>query len=150
MKLFHNPRMYFFVLALTGAALLVLISCGAPLQTALTMKQNGKATTYSLPFDQTYTAMRTALRWSSDQLIEDHKEQNYVLSLAALSSRSTGYNEYCIIWFDSLAQSETRVTLLTSSMAGGISRRDFVENLQRYMDYAAKLTKEGKPLPIMP
>jgi hypothetical protein len=83
-------------------------------------------------------------------LIEDHKEQNYVLSLAALSSRSTGYNEYCIIWFDSLAQSETRVTLLTSSMAGGISRRDFVENLQRYMDYAAKLTKEGKPLPIMP
>jgi hypothetical protein len=150
MKPLNTARMLFVALALTATASLILTSCSAPLRSALVMKQKGLSTTYPIPYDQAYTAMRTALRWSSDYgIVEDHKELGYVLLMSAISTRYGTTQHYDIIWLDAVGSTDTQVTLLTSGMTMGFDQMR-VGQLQGYMDYAAKLTKEGKPLPIMP
>lgn len=148
MKMLNNARKNALALVLAAISLFALSSCAAPLRTALTMKPRGLSTTYPLSYDQTYTAMRAALRWSSDYgIIEDHKEQGYLFSIATVSSRYGTSLYYDIIWLDFIADTETRVTILTSGMTAGVSTAQL--ELQQNMDYAARLLKDGKPLPIM-
>jgi hypothetical protein len=90
MKPSNNARMLFFAVVLTVISSMMLNSCGATLREALTMKDQGLKATYPLSYDQTYTAMRTALVWllaGSRTNIEEHKEQGCLLVGAGGDSR---------------------------------------------------------------
>lgn len=113
------------------------------------MKTSGSSVTYALAYDQTYTAMRTALRWSSDGTLEDHRDQGYVL-VNSVSRYRGGSPHYSIIWLDSLSGGEIMVTALTDAMLEGMSyNRNSQYELFYNMNYAVKTVKSGKPLPIM-
>jgi hypothetical protein len=145
MNTIRIPRI---VLVAALASAFMLHSCAVSLRQALTMKNQGDVITYPLPYEQTYTAMRTALRWSSNGVLEDHKDQGYVLMNDTHSAGKYGstWQDCTIVWLDSVSTSETKVTVLLNRF--GIRDNIKIE-LYNNMNYAVELTKAGKPLPIM-
>jgi hypothetical protein len=162
------------LLLLSCSCGVIFSSCAIPLSTALTMKEYGVSRVYPLSFEQTYTTARTALRWAAERTallrradvytIEDYQEQGYLLKITSdvnsfrSINRNTTSFDYTIIWCDQISPNETKVTIMTCEMASVIQRSprfpfkpmDYVEDLQYLLDYGMKLTKDGKPLPILP
>ncbi|TAE24370.1 MAG: hypothetical protein EAZ92_13355 [Candidatus Kapaibacterium sp.] len=140
---------------------LVLLSftlngCFITLREALLMKSQGQKTMVPLSYNDAYTATRTALRWSSDDPLEDHKEQGYVMLLMNTRYRSTTYQRFQIVWLDSLSANETELTILTSGMAANpernvleLNEKPSIWEIQRNISYAVSCMQAGKPLPIM-
>jgi hypothetical protein len=121
-------------------------------QEVLAKKSLGQTNIYALPYDQAYTAARAALRWSSDDAIEDHSEEGYILSLGGTIRRygkvKYSIQRYNIIWLDIVDSTKTNATIVTSDMVFEQEKsRSFAMNIRDNMDYAAQLLKDGKPLP---
>jgi hypothetical protein len=127
---------------------LVIGGC-ANISDALKAKDEGTVTTYPVGFDQAWNIARTVLRWEDAETIEEHKEENYMVTTVGQNFVSAG--SIVAVWADPVDKSHTKVTIVTkrkvqTNIATGLTETTFHQRFEQ----AVGIVKSGKPLPSSP
>ncbi|MEO8167265.1 MAG: hypothetical protein ABI623_03400 [bacterium] len=125
----------------------LLPSC-ASISDAIKAKDDGTAMNYPVTFDQGWKAALKVLRWVDAETIEEHKDENYMVTTIGGDFVSSG--SVVAVWVEPLNKS-VKVTCVTkrkisTNLATGLTETTFHKRFQQAVD----LIKAGKPLPADP
>ena len=123
----------------------VVAGC-ANISDALKAKDEGSVTTYNVDFEQAWKIARTVLRWEDAETIEEHKDENYMVTTVGQNFVSAG--SVVAVWVEPADKSNTKVTIVTkrkmqTNIATGLTESTF----HRRYAQAVDIVKTGKTLP---
>jgi predicted small secreted protein len=109
-------------------------------------KADGVAVTYPVDKDRAWDIAKKVLDWQGAGELEEHREQNYILTSTSMNLIS--YGSVVGVWFDPIGKESTKVTVLTRrrvaiNLAPGMRESRFHD----YYGYAVKEVKAGRTLP---
>ncbi len=118
----------------------MLVGCVTTIRDVLSGKEKGITMQYALPVDKAYKVAYTVLRWSSDGLIEDHREEGYLLT-----ANGKYQSQLIAVWFDSVRVDTTAITFVA---ANGVISQKREQKLHSYYQEAVQKIRAGEKLPI--
>jgi len=127
----------------------IIVAGCANISDALKAKDEGTVTTYPVGFDQAWNIARTVLRWEDAETIEEHKDENYMVTTVGQNFVSAG--SVVAVWVEPTGNSNTKVTIVTkrkmqTNIATGLTETTFHKRFEQ----AVGIVKSGKPLPSSP
>lgn len=127
---------------------LLFFSC-ASMSDVLKSKDEGTANVYPVSQDQAWEISVSVLRWEDCETIEEHRNQNYMLTTVGQNFVSSG--SLVGVWVEPSDDDNTKVTIVTkrkvqTNLATGLTETTF----HRRFAQAVDIVKSGKPLPIEP
>ena len=133
----------FGVIALVTSFLLV--GC-ATMSDVLESKEGGTAKVYPVDQDRAWKIARTVLRWEDAETIEEHRDENYMLTTIGQNLISAG--SVVGVWVEPAKKGSTKVTVVTkrkmaTNIATGLTESTFHDRFEQAVEYV----KAGKPLP---
>lgn len=133
------------VLVLLGAA----FSC-ATLNDVVKEKQEGGGTSqvYPVPADKAWEIAKTVFRWEGSDAIEEHKDQNYMLTSSGINVVSAG--AVMGAWVEKVDENNTKITVVTKrrlSLNAATTLRE--STFHKRFAQAVEIVKQGKPLPAL-
>lgn len=134
--------LWMFVMLLS----LMLVGC-ATMGDVVNSKEEGTAKVYSVTSDQAWNIAKTVFRWEGSDAIEEHRDQNYMLTSSGMNMVSWG--AVMGAWIEPVDKSNTRVTVVTKrrlsmNLATTLTEATFHDRFAQ----AVQILKEGKPLPV--
>jgi len=136
------------LLVLMFLMLLSLQGC-ASMNDVVQAKQDGSegtAAVYDVNKDQAWDIAKTVFRWEGSDAIEEHKDQNYMLTSSGMNFFSWG--TVMGAWINQIDADHTKVTVVTKrrvtiNVATTLTEGTF----QKRFAQAVKIIKAGQPLP---
>ncbi len=112
-------------------------------------KDKGTSAQYNVSAEQAWDIAITVLRWERCETIEQHKNQNYMLTTVGRDFVSEG--SLVGVWVEPVTSQSTKVTVVTkrkvsTNLATGLTETAF----QRRFAQAVDIVKSGGTLPIEP
>jgi len=97
-------------------------------------------------FDTSWKIAVRVLRWEDAETIEEHKDENYMVTTVGQNFVSAG--SVIAVWVEPIDTSNTKVTIVTkrkmqTNLATGLTESTFHKRFQQGVD----IVKQGKPLP---
>lgn len=128
--------------------MLSVTSCST-MQDVVKAKESGSegtTETYQVTQSQAWEIAKTVFRWEGADAIEEHKEQNYMLTSSGMNMVS--YGAVMGAWIVPVNNDDTKVTVvtkrrLTLNVATTLTESTF----HRRFAQAVEVIKKGKPLP---
>jgi hypothetical protein len=113
---------------------------------ALKSKAEGTVQTYPVTYDQAWRVAIAVLRWEDAETIEEHKEDQYMVTTVGANWISEG--SAIAVWVEPVDKSNTKVTIVSkrkmqTNIATGLTESTFHEQFAK----GVKIVKAGKPLP---
>src|SRR5919108_1461800 len=138
-----------------AAALVVVGVSVLPVQGCRTMsdvvkdKDSGTVQVYQVDSDQAWKIAMQVFRWEGSDAIEEHRDQNMMLTSSGMNFWSPG--SFMGAWIEAVDASTTKVTVVTkrrlaTQIATTLTETTFHKRFQQAVD----IVKAGKPLPIEP
>ena len=129
--------------------LLAIVAGCANISDAIKAKNDGTVNVYPVDFEQAWKIARTVLRWEDAETIEEHKDENYMVTTVGQNFISAG--AVVAVWVEPVDNANTKVTIVTkrkmqTNLATGLTESTFHN---RYAQ-GVKIVKDGKPLPTEP
>ncbi|MDO8462559.1 MAG: hypothetical protein Q7S98_06880 [Deltaproteobacteria bacterium] len=131
-----------------SACLVLLVGC-ATMSDVVKAKQEGKGTTkdYAVTDKQAWDISKAVFRWEGSDAIEEHRDEGYMLTSSGMNLVS--YGTVMGAWVEKIDKNNTRVTVITKrkqkmNLATTLTESTFHKRFAQ----AAKIVKEGKPLPV--
>ena len=136
-------------------AVIILLSFVALLNGCSTMNDvvrvkeagtEGTTKTYPVNADQAWEISKTVFRWEGSDAIEEHRDQNYMLTSSGMNLVSMG--AVMGAWIEPVDKDNTKVTVVTkrrvtlnvaTTLTEGTYHRRFAQ--------AVEIVKKGQPLP---
>lgn len=136
------PLLLVLFLSLTG------IQC-ASIGDAIKAKADGTVVSYPVSFDDGWRIARTVLRWEDSETIEEHKEDNYMVTTVGANFVSAG--SAIAVWVEPEGEQSVKVTIVSkrkvqTNLATGLTESTF----HRRYAQAVEIVRAGKPLPPEP
>lgn len=124
-----------------------LASC-ASIADAIKAKDEGTVERYAVNFEQGWKIALKVLRWEDAETIEEHKDENYMVTTVGENLISAG--AVVAVWVEPEA-SNVKVTCVTkrkmqTNLATGLTETTFHQRFKQ----AVALVKAGKSLPAEP
>lgn len=118
----------------------------ASISDALKAKNDGTIVSYPVNFDTSWKIAVRVLRWEDAETIEEHKDENYMVTTVGQNFVSAG--SVIAVWVEPIDTSNTKVTIVTkrkmqTNLATGLTESTFHKRFQQGVD----IVKQGKPLP---
>jgi len=134
---------------LTLVALLVWVVGCSTTSDVLKAKSEGTSQVYPVNADQAWKIARTVFRWEGADAIEEHRDENYMLTSSGRNLISEG--TVMGAWVDPVDKNNTKVTIvtkrrITTNIATTLTETTF----HRRFAQAVQIVKAGKPLPATP
>ncbi len=126
--------------------LFALITGCANISDAIKAKNDGTVNVYPVDFEQSWKIARTVLRWEDAETIEEHKDENYMVTTVGQNFISAG--AVVAVWVEPVDKANTRVTIVTkrkmqTNIATGLTESTFHNRFAQ----GVTIVKDGKPLP---
>ena len=123
-------------------------SC-ASISDAIKAKDEGTVTTYPVGSDQGWKIALRVLRWEDAETIEEHKDENYMVTTVGANLISAG--AVVAVWVEPVNATSTKVTVVTkrkmqTNIATGLTETKFHQRFKQAVD----IVKSGKALPSEP
>ncbi len=144
-------------------ALALLLACNGSAwclssRDVVNAKQNGDdgmTAVYPVNKDQAWEIAHAVLRWQHSNMIEDHQDQNYMLT--SMGASTCACRSEVGVWVEAERENYTRVTIITK---GKVSQNDFTK-METFHDKikpdflikfrkGVEIIKSGKQLPFTP
>ncbi|MDL1892711.1 hypothetical protein FBQ87_07450 [Sphingobacteriales bacterium CHB3] len=124
---------------------LILVSC-ASISDAIKAKDDGTVVTYPVDFEQGWKIALRVLRWEDAETIEEHKDENYMVTTVGANLISAG--AVVAVWVEPQGNNSVKVTCVTkrkmqTNIATGLTETKFHTRFKQAVD----IVKQGKPLP---
>ena len=106
----------------------------------------GTTKVYAVSADQAWEISKTVFRWEGSDAIEEHRDQNYMLTSSGMNLVSMG--AVMGAWIETVDKDNTKVTVVTkrrvtlnvaTTLTEGTYHRRFAQ--------AVEIVKKGQPLP---
>lgn len=137
---------------------MLMLACALALQGCATMqdvvrvKQDGSEGTtavYSVNKDQAWEIAKTVFRWEGSDAIEEHRNENYMLTSSGMNMVSWG--TVMGAWVKPITEEETEVTVVTKrrvtmNLATTLTETTFHKRFAQ----AVGIVKSGQTLPLTP
>ena len=128
---------------------IVFLSACSTMQDVVKAKENGSegtTKTYQVSESQAWEIAKTVFRWEGADAIEEHKDQNYMLTSSGMNMVS--YGAVMGAWVVPVNKEDTKVTVvtkrrLTLNVATTLTESTF----HRRFAQAVEIVKKGQPLP---
>ena len=121
----------------------------ASMNDVLNSKDEGTVQVYAVNSDQAWDIAKTVFRWEGTDAIEEHKDQNYMLTSSGANFVSMG--AVMGAWIEPVDANNTKVTIVTKRrMATNVATTLTESTFQKRFAQAVDIVKSGKPLPINP
>jgi len=135
----------------TLMALLALLTlttgCARTMVDVMKAREEGKGTTnvYMIKADQAWEIAKVVFRWEGSDAIEEHRDQNYMLTSSGPGAFTTG--TVMGAWIEPIDQNQTKVTVITMRR----SPTQYVTTLtettfHKRFAQAVEMVQAGKPL----
>lgn len=126
---------------------MVFVSC-ASISDAIKAKNEGTAASYPVDFEQGWKIALRVLRWEDAETIEEHKDENYMVTTIGADFISAG--SVVAVWVEPEGKN-VKVTCVTkrkiqTNIATGLTETTFHKRFKQ----AVEIVKQGKPLPTDP
>ncbi|MBX2991096.1 MAG: hypothetical protein KF749_08010 [Bacteroidetes bacterium] len=127
---------------------LILVSC-ASISDAIKAKDDGTVVTYPVDFEQGWKVALRVLRWEDAETIEQHKDENYMVTTIGQNLISAG--SVIAVWVEPQGNNSVKVTCVTkrkmqTNIATGLTETTFHRRFKQAVD----IVKQGKELPHDP
>lgn len=133
-------------LVLAGASALVTQGCRT-MSDVIKDKDGGTVKVYPVESDQAWKIAIQVFRWEGADAIEEHRDQNMMLTSSGISLFSMG--AFMGAWIEPVNPSNTKVTVVTKrKVATNIATTLTETTFHRRFQQAVEIVKTGKPLPI--
>ena len=127
---------------------LLLAGC-ATLSNVVRAKDEGTAQVYPVTFEQAWTITRTVFRWEGTDAIEEHKDEQYMLTSSGVNLVTAG--TVMGAWVDPQPDGQMKVTVVTKRRNQTNIFTSLTETtFHRRFAQAVALVKAGQPLPPQP
>jgi PBP1b-binding outer membrane lipoprotein LpoB len=137
-----------FIFSVSLIAIIFSAGC-ASMNDVLNSKDEGTVQVYNVDFDQAWEIAKTVFRWEGTDAIEEHKDQNYMLTSSGANFISMG--AVMGAWVEAVDQNNTKVTVVTKRRVSTNVATTLTEStFQKRFAQAVDIVKSGKPLPINP
>jgi hypothetical protein len=141
---FNRPAVYSL-----GLLFLLTISGCASMSDVLKSKDEGTVNVYNVNEEQAWKIAMTVLRWEDAETIEEHRDENYMLTTTGANLVSAG--TLIGVWVEPVNKNDTKVTVVTkrkmqTNVATGLTETTF----QRRFAQAVDIVKSGNSLPLEP
>lgn len=128
-----------------GFLSLLFASC-ATLNDVLESKEEGTAKIYPVNTDKAWNIAKTVLRWEDAETIEEHRDENYMLTTVGANFISAG--SVVGVWVEPAKKGSTKVTVVTkrkmqTNIATGLTESTFHDRFEQAVEYV----KAGKAVP---
>jgi hypothetical protein len=128
--------------------ILMLAGCATMADVAQS-KDEGTSAVYPVNADQAWEISMTVFRWEGADAIEEHRDQNYMLTSSGMSLVS--YGAVMGAWIEPVDQNNTKVTVVTKRrIATNIATTLTETTFHKRFSQAVEIVKGGKPLPVAP
>jgi hypothetical protein len=112
-------------------------------------KDNGTVQVYPVDSDQAWKIAVQVFRWEGTDAIEEHRDQNMMLTSSGMNFFSMG--AFMGAWIEAMDAANTKVTVVTKrKVATNIATTLTETTFHRRFQQAVDIVKAGKPLPIQP
>ena len=112
-------------------------------------KDNGTVQVYPVDSDQAWKIAVQVFRWEGTDAIEEHRDQNMMLTSSGTNLFSMG--AFMGAWIEAMDAANTKVTVVTKrKVATNIATTLTETTFHRRFQQAVEIVKAGKPLPIQP
>lgn len=132
-------------------ATFALLAACATLSDVQKAKESGQGTggVYPVTADQAWQIAKQVFRWEGSDTIEEHRDQNYMLTSSGMNLVSAG--AVMGAWVEPVDANSTRVTVVTKrrlslNVATTLTETKFHKRFQQ----AVEILKSGKALPMTP
>jgi hypothetical protein len=127
---------------------LTLSGC-ASMSDVLKSKDEGTVYVYNVNEEQAWKIAMTVLRWEDAETIEEHRDENYMLTTTGANLVSAG--TLIGVWVEPVNDSDTKVTVVTkrkmqTNVATGLTETTFHKRYSQAVD----IVKSGNSLPPEP
>jgi hypothetical protein len=121
----------------------------ASMNDVLNSKDEGTVQVYNVNSEQAWEIAKTVFRWEGTDAIEEHKDQNYMLTSSGANFISMG--AVMGAWVEPVDQNNTKVTVVTKRrMATNVATTLTESTFQKRFAQAVDIVKSGRPLPANP
>ncbi len=128
--------------------ILILAGC-ATMSDVAQSKNEGTSAVYPVNADQAWEISKTVFRWEGADAIEEHRDQNYMLTSSGMNFVSMG--AVMGAWIDPVDQNNTKVTVVTKRrIATNIATTLTETTFHKRFSQAVEIVKGGKSLPVAP
>jgi len=142
----NRPRLRAATLVVAGTAALVAPGCRT-MSDVVKDKDNGTVQTYPVDADQSWKIAMQVFRWEGADAIEEHRDQNMMLTSSGMNFFSAG--AFMGAWIEPVDAANTKVTVVTKRrIATNIATTLTETTFHRRFQQAVDIVKSGKPLPI--
>lgn len=136
-----KPVVYLFAILITT----ILVSC-ASIGDAIKAKNDGTVVSYPVSFEDGWKAAKAVLRWEDAETIEEHKDEQYMVTTVGANFVSAG--SAIAVWVEPEGDKNSKVTIVSkrkiqTNLATGLTESTF----HRRFEQAVQIMKAGKPLP---
>ena len=115
----------------------------------LKAKSEGTSKVYPVNADKAWNITRTVFRWEGADAIEEHRDQNYMLTSSGMNLVSAG--AVMGAWVDPVDKNNTKITVVTKRRLSLDVATTLTETtFHRRFAQAVEIVKAGKPLPATP
>ena len=130
------------------ATLLWVTGCSTT-SDVLKAKSEGTSQVYPVSADQAWKIARTVFRWEGADAIEEHRDENYMLTSSGMNLVSAG--TVMGAWVDPVDKNNTKVTVVTKRrLSTDIATTLTETTFHKRFAQAVAIVKAGKPLPASP
>ncbi len=137
------------VILISLSIFIFLFAGCASMNDVLNSKDEGTVQVYAVNSDQAWDIAKTVFRWEGTDAIEEHKDQNYMLTSSGANFVSMG--TVMGAWIEPVDANNTKVTIVTKRrMATNVATTLTESTFQKRFAQAVDIVKSGKPLPINP
>ena len=118
----------------------------ASISDAIKAKNEGTVVSYAVDFEQGWKIARQVLRWEDAETIEEHKDENYMVTTVGENLISAG--AVVAVWVEPVDTKNSKITVVTkrkmqTNIATGLTETTFHKRFAQ----AVSIVKGGKPLP---
>ncbi len=134
------------VIVATFIIVSLLISSCASISDAIKAKNEGTVMSYAVDSDKAWTIARKVLRWEDAETIEEHKDENYMVTTVGADFVSAG--AVVAVWVEPIDKTNTKITVVTKrKMATNVATGLTESKFQKRFSQAVEILKSGKTLP---
>ncbi|HSP87477.1 MAG TPA: hypothetical protein VLN45_05050 [Ignavibacteriaceae bacterium] len=128
---------------------LITASGCASMSDVLKSKDEGTVNVYPVNEEQAWKIALAVLRWEDCETIEEHRDENYMLTTTGMNLVSAG--TLVGVWVEPVNENDTKVTIVTkrkmqTNIATGLTESTF----QKRFAQAVDIIKSGNSLPLEP
>jgi hypothetical protein len=107
----------------------------------------GTSAVYAIKPDQAYELTKLVFRWNKSELIEEHRDQNYLLTNI---DQPGGNGAICGAWVQRVDDENTKVTVVTrrrnpTSLSTPLTESTFQDDFRR----GVEILRSGNTLPLV-